>query len=185
MLKITFSDSFITSVFSDNGYDDYTGILDLNHTATNGHYTIQVKMRYTSRPNERTYTFINGIYMENPTAIDFAFRLALHKSICVCAKENSLMDDEDNLPLAGTTREGLDCVISLEIQDKESPASTGQKPDYSEYRSEFEVFFSRELIKFFRGNLPILKKVYNNSMLETEALNAARRAYYSAKYNLN
>ncbi|MBN1786260.1 MAG: DNA topoisomerase (ATP-hydrolyzing) subunit B [Candidatus Methanofastidiosa archaeon] len=135
---------------------------------------VEIAMQYTSSYSETIYTFVNSINtIEGGTHLS-GFKSALTKSLNDYSKQNNLIKDGS---LSGEdAREGLTCVINVQIPNPQFEGQTKTKLGNSEVRGMVESMVNQSLSEFLEENPQVARKIIEKAVLASQAREAARKA---------
>jgi len=136
--------------------------------------SVEIAMQYTTSFSETIYTFVNSINtIEGGTHLS-GFKSALTKTLNDYARQNNLLKDGG---LSGEdVREGLTCVIKVQIPNPQFEGQTKTKLGNSEVRGMVDSMVAQSLGEFLEENPQVAKKIIEKAALASQAREAARKA---------
>jgi len=136
--------------------------------------SVEIAMQYTSSYSETIYTFVNSINtIEGGTHLS-GFKSALTRSLNDYARQNNLLKNGN---LSGEdAREGLTCVINVQIPNPQFEGQTKTKLGNSEVKGIVESMVTQSLAEFMEENPHVAKRIIEKAALASQAREAARKA---------
>ncbi len=135
---------------------------------------VEIAMQYSTSFSETIYTFVNSINtVEGGTHLS-GFKAALTRSLNDYAKQNNLIKGAS---LSGDdSREGLTCVIKVQIPSPQFEGQTKTKLGNSEVKGIVESLVTQALGEFLEENPSVAKKIIEKAVVASQAREAARKA---------
>ncbi|MDD4281732.1 MAG: DNA topoisomerase (ATP-hydrolyzing) subunit B [Candidatus Methanofastidiosa archaeon] len=136
--------------------------------------TVEIAMQYSTSYSETIYTFVNSINtIEGGTHLS-GFKAALTRSLNDYARQNTLIK---NGSISGDdTREGLTCVIKVQIPSPQFEGQTKTKLGNSEVKGIVESLVTQSLGEFLEEHPAVARKIIEKAIVASQAREAARKA---------
>ena len=139
-------------------------------------YPIEIAMQYTTSYTENTLTFVNNINtIEGGTHLE-GFRRALTKVFNQYARDKGMLKDKDENLSGDDCREGLTCVISVDVKEPQFEGQTKTKLGNSNVAGIVQSLVSDELSAFLEENPSIAKTIIGKCVNAKLARDAAKKA---------
>ena len=139
-------------------------------------YPIEIAMQYTTSYTENTLTFVNNINtIEGGTHLE-GFRRALTKVFNQYARDKGMLKDKDENLSGDDCREGLTCVISVDVKEPQFEGQTKTKLGNSNVSGIVQSLVSDELSAFLEENPSIAKTIIGKCVNAKLARDAAKKA---------
>ena len=136
--------------------------------------SVEIAMQYSTAFSETIYTFVNSINtVEGGTHLS-GFKAALTRSLNDYAKQNNLIKTGS---LSGDdSREGLTCVIKVQIPSPQFEGQTKTKLGNSEVKGIVESLVTQALGEFLEENPSVARRIIEKAVVASQAREAARKA---------
>jgi DNA gyrase subunit B len=139
-------------------------------------YPIEIAMQYTTSYSENTLSFVNNINtIEGGTHLE-GFRRALTKVFNQYARDKGMLKDKDENLSGDDCREGLTCVISVDVKEPQFEGQTKTKLGNSNVSGIVQSLVSDELSAFLEENPSIAKTIIGKCVNAKLARDAAKKA---------
>ena len=139
-------------------------------------YPIEIAMQYTTSYSENTLSFVNNINtIEGGTHLE-GFRRALTKVFNQYARDKGMLKDKDENLSGDDCREGLTCVISVDVKEPQFEGQTKTKLGNSNVAGIVQSLVSDELSAFLEENPSIAKTIIGKCVNAKLARDAAKKA---------
>jgi len=137
--------------------------------------SVEIAMQYSTSFSETIYTFVNSINtIEGGTHLS-GFKAALTRSLNDYSRDNNIL--KNGASLSGEDcREGLTCVINVQIPDPQFEGQTKMKLGNSNVRGIVESMVTQSLGEFLEENPSIARKIIEKASVASQAREAARKA---------
>ncbi|RZN49986.1 DNA topoisomerase (ATP-hydrolyzing) subunit B [archaeon] len=144
-------------------------------TNTKEAVSVEIAMQYSTSFSETIYTFVNSINtIEGGTHLS-GFKAALTRSLNDYARDNNILKNGASLT-GEDCREGLTCVINVQIPDPQFEGQTKMKLGNSNVRGIVESMVTQSLGEFLEENPSIARKIIEKASVASQAREAARKA---------
>ncbi len=139
-------------------------------------YPIEIAMQYTTSYTENTLSFVNNINtIEGGTHLE-GFRRALTKVFNQYARDKGMLKDKDENLSGDDCREGLTCVVSVDVKEPQFEGQTKTKLGNSNVAGIVQSLVSDELSAFLEENPSIAKTIIGKCVNAKLARDAAKKA---------
>ncbi len=139
-------------------------------------YPIEIAMQYTTSYSENTLSFVNNINtIEGGTHLE-GFRRALTKVFNQYARDKGMLKDKDENLSGDDCREGLTCVVSVDVKEPQFEGQTKTKLGNSNVAGIVQSLVSDELSAFLEENPSIAKTIIGKCVNAKLARDAAKKA---------
>ena len=148
------------------GIVEFVKFLDANKSAlhkpiyfvgkANG-MVIEVAMQYTDSYAENIFTFANNIDTKEGGTHLIGLKSALTRSLNEYGKKNNLFKDE--IPSGDDVREGITCVLSVNLPNPQFEGQTKTKLGNSEVKGVVESFIGEKLSSYLEEHPTIANKL--------------------------
>ena len=139
-------------------------------------YPIEIAMQYTTSYSENTLSFVNNINtIEGGTHLE-GFRRALTKVFNQYARDKGMLKDKDENLSGDDCREGLTCVVSVDVKEPQFEGQTKTKLGNSNVSGIVQSLVSDELSAFLEENPSIAKTIIGKCVNAKLARDAAKKA---------
>jgi DNA gyrase subunit B len=139
-------------------------------------YPIEIAMQYTTSYSENTLSFVNNINtIEGGTHLE-GFRRALTKVFNQYARDKGMLKEKDENLSGDDCREGLTCVISVDVKEPQFEGQTKTKLGNSNVAGIVQSLVSDELSAFLEENPSIAKTIIGKCVNAKLARDAAKKA---------
>jgi len=137
---------------------------------------VDVVLQYNDSYNDQILPFANSIPNPDGGTHLTGFRTALTKAVNQYAKSNGLLKDKDPAISGDDVREGLICVLSIELPNPRFESQTKVKLVNTEIDGIVNSVVYDGLMTFFDQNPPIAKRIFDKVLTAARAREAARKA---------
>ncbi len=139
-------------------------------------YPIEIALQYTTSYSENTLTFVNNINtIEGGTHLE-GFRRALTKVFNQYARDKGMLKEKDENLSGEDCREGLTCVISVDVKEPQFEGQTKTKLGNSNVAGIVQSLVSDELSAFLEENPSVAKTIIGKCVNAKLARDAAKKA---------
>jgi DNA gyrase subunit B len=135
---------------------------------------IEVAIQYTDSYTENIFTFANNIDTKEGGTHLVGLKSALTRSINEYGKKNNLIKNE--VPSGDDVREGITCVLSVNLPNPQFEGQTKTKLGNSEVKGIVESFIGENLSSYFEENPTVSNKIIAKIFVATRSRVAARKA---------
>ncbi|MDY6065250.1 MAG: DNA topoisomerase (ATP-hydrolyzing) subunit B [Finegoldia sp.] len=137
---------------------------------------VEVAIQYTESYNETILSFANNIRTGDGGTHLVGFKTALTRALNDYAREKKLIKDkEDNLS-GDDTREGINAIISIKLDNPQFEGQTKGKLGNSEARTVVDSVVYQYLKDYFEENPKLARIIIQKGLASQKARLAARRA---------
>ncbi|GIX45818.1 MAG: DNA gyrase subunit B [Candidatus Tectimicrobiota bacterium] len=137
---------------------------------------LEVALQYNDGYNETIFSFVNTINTVEGGTHVVGFKSALTRTINAYAGDNGLLKNA-KVSLAGDdVREGLTCVLSLQVPEPQFEGQTKSKLGNSEVKGIVETIVNEQLRTFLEENPSVAHKIVEKAVMAARAREAARKA---------
>lgn len=137
---------------------------------------VEVAIQYTESYNETILSFANNIRTGDGGTHLVGFKTALTRALNDYAREKKLIKDkEDNLS-GDDTREGINAIISIKLDNPQFEGQTKGKLGNSEARTVVDSVVYQYLKDYFEENPKLARTIIQKGLASQKARLAARRA---------
>jgi DNA gyrase subunit B len=137
---------------------------------------VEIGIQYFDGYSERLFSFVNNISTREGGTHVAGFRAALTKCINRYASDDIIPKNLREKMGGDDVREGLTCVISVQVPNPQFEGQTKTKLGNSEVKSIVESVCNEKLTIFFEQNPVIAKKILFKVVEAARAREAAKRA---------
>lgn len=153
--------------------EENVSIENINGTEDVG---VNVVLNYSLSSSEKIYSFVNNINThEGGTHVE-GFKHALTKAINDYAKKNNFIKEKDNGFTGSDTREGLNAIISIKLQEPQFEGQTKTKLGNSNVSGIVLKIVYEGLKKFLDFNPKIAKDIIDKVAINKKAREASKKA---------
>ncbi|MHC1609090.1 MAG: DNA topoisomerase (ATP-hydrolyzing) subunit B [Candidatus Methanofastidiosia archaeon] len=140
----------------------------------NGEVSVEIAMQYNDSFSGIIYSFVNSINtIEGGTHLS-GFKAALTRSLNEYAKQCNLL--KNGAMTGDDAREGLACVIKIQMTDPQFEGQTKTKLGNNNVRGIVESMVTQSLGEFLEENPSVAKKIIEKAIVASQAREAARKA---------
>ncbi len=136
---------------------------------------IELAMQYDEGFSENIHTFVNNIDTHEGGTHLTGLRAALTRTVNDYARRNKLFKKDENLS-GDDVREGLTCVLSVNVMEPQFEGQTKTKLGNSEVRGAVEAAVNEHLSAFLEENPRVARALIEKSLQAQRARVAARKA---------
>ena len=136
----------------------------------------EVAMQYSSSYNELILSFANNVHTPDGGTHEEGFKAALTRAINDFGREKGYLKDKDENLSGNDVREGLVCVISVNLTEAQFEGQTKAKLGTTEIRTLVSGMVYTKLKEFLEENPGVAKALYEKATQAARARAAAQRA---------
>ncbi len=165
------------------GIVEFIKFLDANKSAlhkpiyftgkSNG-FVIEVAMQYTDSYSENIFTFANNISTKEGGTHLIGLKSALTRSFNEYGKKNNQFKSE--IPSGDDVREGITCVLSVNLPNPQFEGQTKTKLGNSEVKGVVESFIGEKLSSYLEEHPTVANKILGKVLVATRSRVAAKKA---------
>ena len=135
---------------------------------------IEVAIQYTESYTENIFTFANNIDTKEGGTHLVGLKSALTRSLNEYSKKNNLIKNE--VPSGDDVREGITCVLSVNLPNPQFEGQTKTKLGNSEVKGIVESFIGENLSSYLEENPKVSNKIIAKVLVATRSRVAAKKA---------
>ncbi len=135
---------------------------------------IEVAIQYTESYTENIFTFANNIDTKEGGTHLVGLKSALTRSINEYSKKNNFIKNE--VPSGDDVREGITCVLSVNLPNPQFEGQTKTKLGNSEVKGIVESFIGESLSSYLEENPKVANKIIAKVLVATRSRVAAKKA---------
>jgi DNA gyrase subunit B len=137
---------------------------------------LEVALQYNDTYNENIFSFVNTINtVEGGTHLS-GLKSALTRTINAYASEHGLLKNVKENLSGDDVREGLTCVISVQVPEPQFEGQTKGKLGNSEVKGIVETIVNDQLAVYLEENPNVARRVVDKAITASRAREAARKA---------
>ena len=141
----------------------------------------EIAIQYTDSYNELMQSFANNIHTPEGGMHETGFKTALTRVINDYARKyNQLKENDKNLS-GEDVREGLTCVISVELTEAQFEGQTKTKLGNAFMRTLVDSMTYEKLADYFEENPAVAKGIVEKALMASRAREAAKKARESVR----
>ncbi len=138
---------------------------------------MEIAYQYTDAYTENIFSYVNNIPTTEGGTHETGFKTALTKVMNDYARKTGMLKDKDANLLGDDFREGLTCVLSVQMQNVQFEGQTKTKLGNPEAKDAIYSIFTTKLTEFFDKpeNRPMLDIMLKKAQVAAKVREAARK----------